>query len=225
MKRRLGSSLVAVILLLGASLKGVESAFLHPKLKAKEVSVKRVVMVPPVVILSKQGVKGKEEMGKEEEEANSTLASGVAAALIHSGLAVESPFTEDYLKDNNEVRYAVADVQRKFDEIAPQLFKKPKDVRKGRFSLGDQVAVLNSKGNADALVVVRSQGVKETKGKSFMTGGLVGMALSGNATYRSHVALVDAKTGDILFLGDYISVGLPKDKVFEKSFRSISVGQ
>jgi len=117
----------------------------------------------------------------------------------------------------------VADVQKRFDDIAPKLYKKPKDVRKGRFSLGDQVAVLNSKGAEDALVIVRSEGLKETKGKSFMTGGLVGMALSKNATFRTHVAVVDAKNGDILFLGEYISSGLPKDKLFEKSFKSLRV--
>ena len=57
-----------------------------------------------------------------------------------------------------------------------------------------------------------------------MTGGLVGMAMSGNPKYRSHVALVDAKTGDVLFLGDYFSSGLPNDKLLDKSFRSISTG-
>ncbi len=72
------------------------------------------------------------------------------------------------------------------------------------------------------IVIIRAEGLKQTKGKSFMTGGLIGMALSKNATFRSHVALVDAKTGDVLFLGDYVSSGLPKDKVFEKSFRSIA---
>jgi hypothetical protein len=171
--------------------------------------------------MTKHGVKGTEGMGKEAEEANTEMNAGVSAALTARGFSVETPFTEDALKSNDELRYAVADVQRRFDEIAIQLYKKHKDVRKGRFTLGDSVAVLNTKGTADALVIVRATGEKETKGKSFMTGGLIGMAMSGNATFQSRVALVDAKNGDILFLGDYISSGLPKEKTYEKSFGNI----
>ena len=73
------------------------------------------------------------------------------------------------------------------------------------------------------MVIIRADGTKQTKGKSFMTGGLMGMALSGKATFKSRVALVDAKSGDILFLGDYLSAGIPKDKTYEKSFKSIPV--
>jgi hypothetical protein len=223
MKHRISYMLVAGLLLSAASAQGVE--FLHPKLKAKEANVRTVVVLPSIVKMTKQGVKGAEGMAKEEEEATGALASSVSAALTKSGLSVETPFTEEALKNNNELKYAVADVQRKFDEIAPQLYGKPKDVRKGRFSLGDMVAVLNSKGTADALVIIRSDAQKQTKGRSFMTGGLVGMALSGSATFVSRVVLVDAKNGDILFLGNYISSGIPKETLFEKSFRSISAAK
>jgi hypothetical protein len=220
MRPKISYLLVAGLLLLAAPAQGYE--FLHPKLKAKEVNVRTVVVLPSIVKMTKQGVKGAEGMAKEEEEATSALASGVAAALTKSGLSVETPFTEEALNNNNELKYALADVQRKFDEIAPQLYRKPKDVRKGRFSLGDMVAVLNSKGSADALVIVRADAQKQTKGRSFMTGGLAGMAFSGSATFITHVVLVDAKNGDILFLGNYISRGIPKDKAFEKGFQSIS---
>ncbi|MBZ5671805.1 MAG: hypothetical protein LAO04_19020 [Acidobacteriia bacterium] len=220
MTRRISYMLVVILLISSALATAVE--FLHPKLKGKEISIRNVVVLPPIVKMTKQGVKGAEGMAKEEEEAAGTIASGVTAGLTGSGLSVESPFTEEALRDNNELKYAVADVQRKFDEIAPQLYKKPKDIRKGRFSLGDMVAVLNSKGTADALVIIRSDGQKQTKGKAFMTGGLVGMATSGKATFISRVALVDAKNGDILYLANYITSGIPNNKAFDKSFRSLS---
>jgi hypothetical protein len=199
--------------------------FLHPKLKAKEIKVQNVAVLPPVVTMTKHGVKGVEGMAKEEEEAAGGIGSSVAAALRDTGLSVETPFTDEALKDNNELKYAVADVQRKFDEIAPQLYRKPKDIRKGRFTLGDMVAVLNSKGTSDALVIIRSDGQKQTKGKAFMTGGLVGMAAAGKATFISHVVLVDAKNGDVLYLANYITSGLPKDKAFDKSFQSLARGK
>jgi hypothetical protein len=220
MTRRISQMLVVTLLVFSALATAGE--FLHPKLKGKEITIRNVVVLPPIVKMTKQGVKGAEGMAKEEEEAAGTIASGVSAALTDSGLTVETPFTEEALKDNNELKYAVADVQRKFDEIAPQLYRKPKDIQKGRFSLGDMVAVLNSKGTADALVFIRSDGQKQTKGKAFMTGGLVGMATAGKATFISRVVLVDAKNGDVLYLSNYISSGLPKDKTFAKSFRSLS---
>jgi hypothetical protein len=223
MKRELGYLLIAGLLISATSALAVE--FLHPKLKSKEVSVQNLVVLPPIVKLTKQGVRGAEGMAKEEEEAAGGLASSVSAALKDTGLSVETPFTDEALKDNNELKYAVADVQRKFDEVAPQLYKKPKDIRKGRFSLGDMVAVLNSKGTANALVIIRSDGTKQTKGKAFMTGGLVGMAASGKATFVSRVALVDAKNGDVLYLAVYVTSGIPKDKAFDKSFRSLSKGK
>ena len=146
--------------------------------------------------------------------------------MTNRGLKVESPFTEEALKDNDELKYAVADVQKRFDEIAGELYKKHKDIRKGRFTLGDSVAVLNTTGTAQALVILRSTGVQLTKGKAYMSGGLLGMALgSKKPTYQSRVALVDAKNGDILFLGEYTTDGLPKDKTYDKSFQNIPVGK
>ena len=220
MIRRISYLLTAAHLIFSASVKG-QYVILGPKLKSQEVKVHNLYVLPPIVNMTKQGVKGSEGMGKEEEDAAGTVGTSVSAALKATGLTAETPFTEDALKDNNDLKYAVADVQKKFDEIAPQLYKKPKDVRKGRFTLGDMVAALNSKGTADALVMVRSDGVKQTKGKAFMSGGLVGMATSGKATFTTRVALVDAKSGDILYLCTYITSGLPSDKAFDKSFKKI----
>ena len=223
MIRRLRYSTVAVVMLLFVSAQA--SDFVSHRLKAKEANIKSVVLLPPIVNENKRGVKGVEGMGKEADTAATELASGVAAALTSCGFSVERPFTEEALKGNDELKYALADVQKRFDDIAPQLYEHHKDVRMGRFTLGDLVAVLNTKGTADALVIVRATGSMETKGKSFMTGGLLGMAMSGTPTFRSTVALVDAKNGDILFLGDYISRGLPKDKTYEKSFKNIPVSK
>ncbi|MDR3677136.1 MAG: hypothetical protein P4N24_16720 [Acidobacteriota bacterium] len=193
--------------------------YLHPKVKAKEIKIQKVVALPPIVSMTKQGVKGSEGMSKEEDEASVGFASRVSADLTSSGLSVEAPFTEEALKGNDELKYALADVQKKYDELAPKLYRKPKDVRKARFSLGDMVAVLNSKGTADALVIVRSQGVKMTKGKGMLTGGLIGLATTKNPTFTTYVVIVDAKNGDVLYLDEFLTSGIPKDKVFDKSFK------
>lgn len=197
--------------------------FVNPRLKGKEVTIGAVIMLPPIVDVTKHGVKGAQGMGKEADQDTTEMASGVEKALTDRGISVQNPFTQEALESNEELRTAMADVQKRFDEIADQLYKKHKDVRKGRFTLGDSVAILNTKGTADALVIIRASGNQETKSKAFMTGGLLGMAMAGKPTFQSRVALVDAKNGDILFLGDYVSEGLPKDKAYEKSFQAIPV--
>jgi hypothetical protein len=205
-----------------AAAQSMERTYFHPKLRDKEISVNRLVILPPAIQVSKQGVKGQEGMGEESEKATANFAVEVAAALTEKGASVETPFTVEALKANDELRSALADVQRQFDEVSAKLFAKKKDVKKGRFTVGDGVAVLNTKGDADALVVVRAVGVQDTAGKAFMKGGLLGMAMThGKVQYRSRVALVDAKNGDILFLGDYMSWGSPGTKLLEKSFKKL----
>ncbi len=121
MIRRISCLLVMALLI--STVSGLALEWMHPKLKGKEVKVQKLLLLPPIVKMTKQGVKGAEGMAKEEEDAAGALGSGVAAALKDTGLSVETPFTEEALKDNNELKYAVADVQRKFDEISPQLYR------------------------------------------------------------------------------------------------------
>jgi hypothetical protein len=220
-------SLVSFVILVSpteAAAQDRERTYFHPKLQAKETLVNRLVILPPAVDVSKQGVKGQEGMGQESEKATANFSTEVVAALRERGASVENPFTEEALKGDDELRSALADVQRRFDDVASKMFNKKKDVKKGRFSLGDGVAVLNSKGDEDALVIVRAVGTQETTGKAIMKRGLVGMALThGKIAYHSRVALVDARNGDVLFLGDYDSWGSPGTKLLQKSFKKLPV--
>jgi hypothetical protein len=217
--------LVPAKAVIAAEIPGQEKTYLHPKIKAKEVSLRKLVILPPSVQVAKQGVKGQEGLGEEAEKATAKFTIEVTAALNERGASVETPFTEEALSANDELKSALADVQRQFDEVAPKMFDKKKDVKKGRFSVGDGVALLNTKGDADAFVIVRAVGAQETNGKTFMKRGLIGLALThGKTQYRSKVALVDAKNGDVLFLGDYFSWDSPGSKLLEKSFKELPVG-
>lgn len=214
-------SFMFTMLLASSVLSATEKDYLNPKLKEHEASVKIAVVLPAHVDMEKHGVKGVSGMGQESDEAARQVAFEVAKALANRGVTIDKTFTEEALKNNEDLRLAMADVQQRFDQIEPQLFKKEKDVKKGRFTLGDSVAVLNPTGKTDAFVIVRAVGAKETKSKAFMTGGLIGMAAAGEATFRTRVAIVDAKNGDILFVGDFESRGLPSEKVYEHSFKKI----
>ena len=195
--------------------------YLHAKLKAKEVRVQRIILLPVVVDVAKQGVKGGEGMGEEADKSKVDLGSVIATAPTSLGFSVEAPFSEEALRGNDELKYMVANVQSEFDQLSPRLFDKKKDVRKGRCSLGDIVASLNTKGDADAVLFVRSQGTKQTKGRGFLGGGLIGMMSSGAINYHTWIALVDASSGDLLFLSETTSRNLPKEKVLMKGFKKI----
>jgi hypothetical protein len=173
-------------------------------------------MLPPIVELPKQ--EGVDGAGAAGREAADEIGSGVYEALTARGMSVANPFTADAFRKNGQLEDAVAGVQRKFDEVAKELYKKPKDVPEGRFTLGDSVGTLNTTGNADALVIVRSKGFK-SKAKAFLLGGLVGLAMS----FDSWVGVIDARTGDILYLSDFQSTGIPKAKIYEKAFQKIPV--
>lgn len=203
-----------------------DKTYLHPKLKDKEVVLRKFVVLPPEIEVNKSGVKGQEGMGEEAEKAVGNFSIEVAAALKEKGGDVETPFTDEILDSNDELKTALGDVRRRFDDAAPKIFEKEKDVKKGRFALGDEVAVLNIKGDADAFVIVHAAGVQETATKAFMKGGLLGMALTkGKVLYKTRVALVDARNGDILLLGEYLSWGTPGSKLFENSFKQLTIKQ
>ena len=95
--------------------------------------------------------------------------------------------------------------------------KKPKDVKKGRFTLGDEVLNLNLDKTTDAIVFVRGQGQKLTKGKSTFSI----LTLSLNLPYLMlTIGIVDAHTGDVLVFATPVAIAdvtSPDDKRLRKA--------
>ncbi len=170
---------------------------LHPQLKSKEKVVRQALILPPKVELAKQGMKGAEGMLKESEEVAARLSQVVAKEMSGKKIkTLDSPFTDAALAENQEMKYALADLQARFDELLPKLRKKSKDVKQGRFTLGDAVASLNPSGAADVLVLIRASGSALTKGKTAF-GILVGGATMSSLFVS--LALIDARTGEVLY--------------------------
>jgi len=96
---------------------------------------------------------------------------------------IQNPFGADCGQNTPRWALCSVDVQKRFDVVSKQLFKKHKNVRKGRFTLVDVVAVLDAKGSKNALVIIRAIGNKKAKTKAFMTGGLYEKARSSKATF------------------------------------------
>jgi hypothetical protein len=171
---------------------------LHPKLEKKEKAVKTVLLLPAKVELTKSGMKGGEGMLKESEQVAEALPKLIIAALQKKGYTViEDPFTPQALSENNDLKFALADIQNRYDVMGQQLHRKPKDVKKGRYTMGDEVSKINPDGKADTLVFVRASGNKNTGGKKAF-GLLLGNAAMVVDVMLVSISLVDAQTGEVL---------------------------
>jgi hypothetical protein len=170
--------------------------YVNPKLKHH--MVRAIVVLPAKVEVSKAGIKGAEPMIKESETLALQLNEIVSAILSARGMrvsnlgAASTPVVEHA---SSVGAFATADVQSRYDAVAVQLDRKPKDVRKGRYSLGDEITAFRPDTQADTLVFIRSSGVMLTGGKKAFGWMVAGPKTHGNLT---RIALVDARSGDVL---------------------------
>jgi hypothetical protein len=197
------------LLLLCALLFTQESAraqYLHPKLDTKQSVVRNVVILPSKVEIVKQGVKGTESMIEESEQVSSAVTEMVAQALQNKRINVlSSPFTNLTSDGSADQKYVLADIQGRYDALLPKMVKKPKDVKKGRFSLGDEVLSLNVDKSADAIIFIRGQGTKLTKGKQVFS-ILNPFSLSFPYIFIT-IGIVDARTGEVLAFAKPLAIG------------------
>ncbi len=227
--RRRRASVGVVLATLSLSWAVAAGQFEHPDLKSGKAAVRTVLVLPPKVTVAKSGVKGQESLIEEAQKVEAALPAIVTKVLQGKGCKVlQNPFEPQALEKDSDLKYALADLQGRFDVLSEQLNRKPKDVRNGRFTLGDEVTKFNPGASADALVFVRGEGVITTGGKkAFATvfGGLAGAAASANHIFVN-VAVVDARTGAILYYskafvtGDFVKEPEHMTNPIEKSFKN-----
>lgn len=195
-------SLLLLILLSAVAQSSPRAQYLHPRLRSREVNLRTALILPPVVSIQREGMKGATSMIRESEEVGAGLSEIVSAALREKQISATSePFSAAALSETGELKYVLADIQKRYDRLEPLLLKKAKDVGNGRFSLGDEVAKLDANDSADALVFIRASGTKLTTGKK-----LYGIFVPGSGLWSRlsvSLAIVDSKTGDILFLAKF----------------------
>src|SRR5215216_3080493 len=123
-----------VVLLTVSGSHPVRAQFLHPKIKSKETTIRRVVVLPAKVNVVRDSMKGPEGMAAESDELSVRVEKMVAEVLSKKkNVTTLAPSAE------GDAKYNVADFQAKFDELLPKIMKKRSDVKKGRFSMGDEV--------------------------------------------------------------------------------------
>lgn len=213
--------LFAVAFLLAVS---AQAQFEHPDLKTGKKHVNSMLMLPVHVEITRVSMKGPEPMIEESRQVEQTLTPVISEVIHKLGCKVDdSALTPKMLQDDAELRYVVDDLQKQFDSTTSEMVRKSKDVRKGRFSLGDNVLKLPSGEKVDALVFVRASGQVLTGGKKAF-----GFLVGGNVydVVQILIGVVDSKSGDVLYFSRPVMLkNLAKDpadtrKGIEKSFKN-----
>jgi hypothetical protein len=161
-------------------------------------------------------MKGPEGMAAESDDLSARVEKMVAEVLLKekhvnalAGSGVTSTDTTNGTAGASLQRYDIADFQTKFDDLLPKIMKKRSDVKKGRFSMGDEVLNLNLEKSADAILFIRGEGKKLTGGKTAFT-----LLVGGVPAYlRLQIGIVDARNGDVLLYTDPIFAGDPTTAV------------
>jgi hypothetical protein len=197
--------------------------FLHPKIKSNESKIRNVVILPAKVSVVRDSMKGPEGMAAESEDISARVEKMVAEALAQKHVTTLSGPAASAAQDGAQQKYTIADIQTRFDDLLPKVIKKRSDVKKGRFTMGDEVLNLNLDKSADAIIFIRGQGQKLTSGKKAFTLLVGGMP----AFLKLQIGIVDARTGEVLLYTDPILVGDPTTavdrlrKALEKSFKKL----
>lgn len=223
-KKRALILVLATLLLIGFSSHSIHAQFLHPKIKSKETTIRTVVVFPAKVNVVRDSMKGPEGMAAESDELSARVEKMIAEVFSkQKNVTTLSPPSAASGQGDAQPNYNVADFQTKFDDLLPKIMKKRSDVKKGRFTMGDEVLNLNLEKSTDAIVFIRGEGKKLTGGKTAFT-----LLVGGVPAYlRLQIGIVDARNGDVLLYTDPIFGGDPTTaidrlrKALEKSLKKL----
>ena len=216
---------LATLLFIGFS-SPIHAQFLHPKIQKKETTIRTVVVLPAKVNVVRDSMKGPEGMAAESEELSARAEKTIAEVLSkQKNVKTLSPPTVASAQGDAQPNYNVADFQTKFDDLLPKIMKKRSDVKKGRFTMGDEVLNLNLDKDTDAIVFIRGEGKKLTGGKTAFT-----VLVGGVPAYlKLMIGIVDARTGEVLLYTDPTFGGDPTTaidrlrKAMEKGLKKLPV--
>ncbi|MBZ5694248.1 MAG: hypothetical protein LAN36_02680 [Acidobacteriia bacterium] len=193
------------LLAIASSASLAQAQFAHPDLKSGKIVVHKLLILPAHATVTKSGMKGSEGLIEESRIVENALPGLISQALQAKGCTVlGNVLAPAALEKDPDLKYAVADIEGHFETIHTHVEQKPKDVRTGRYTMGDEVANFSPGAAADALVFARASGVLTTGGKKAFAA-----VVGGNASdfVVMDVTVVDSQTGNVLFYTDSISRG------------------
>jgi hypothetical protein len=202
----------------------VEAQYLHPKVAEKKETIRSAVILPAKVEIVKESAKGQEMMVAESANISGSVTEAVGQTLQKKKITVApNPFEAAAMDETR--KYTLADIQTRYDALLPKLVNKSKDIKKARFTLGDEVMLLNVHKDADVLVFIRGQGRMFTKGKTAFS--LINIFNLDFPFAQITVGVVDAHSGEVLaFTKPMSASSVLKDKkalnkMVEKSLKKL----
>ncbi|MGA2570463.1 MAG: hypothetical protein ABSF23_08075, partial [Terracidiphilus sp.] len=169
-RRRMLLALVAALfLLLSAPVLSAAWSSSQQKLRSGKFHVHSACMMPPRALVVRFGFKGAKELPAEGDNWAKALEAFVETHLKVSGITImqaSDPLSSGASDD--ELRQVLFQIEEKFNAVSKQLGRKPGEVAKAAYTLGDQAAMLPCSADSDLLVFVR--GVDNTP-PGLMSGG------------------------------------------------------
>jgi len=180
--------------------------FLHPKISKKETTIRNVVILPAKVNVVRDSMKGPEGMAQESDNLSGRVEKMLADVLEkQKHVKILNTTAQASGEGDAQQRYSIADFQSKFDDLLPRIMKKRSDVKKARFTMGDEVLNLNLDKSADAIIFIRGNGQKQTGGKTAFR-----LMVGGPGEYLMlRIGVIDARTGEVLVYTDPTLEGDP----------------
>jgi hypothetical protein len=189
-------SLVAAVILAPAAVAVTPSwSYEAAKITKGEFAIHTACMMPATGKLTRIGMKGQEGMAKESQEWSDALENLVEAHLKTANVEMIPALSAGTSSASaDEIQQVVLQIAEKYNGVSAQIDRKPKDIGKARFTLGDEVALLPCAAKADVLVFVTAEGQVTTGGKKAMS-----LLVGGAVPYASLIlTMADAKTGEIV---------------------------
>lgn len=202
----------------------VKAQYLHPKITEKKVTIRSAAILPAKVEITKESAKGSEMMVAESADISHKVVDAVSQALQQKKITVAANSFDPAAMDDGR-KYQLADIQSRYDALLPKLQNKSKDIKKARFTLGDEVMLLNVHKDADVLVFIRGAGRVFTKGKTAFS--IINIFSFDFPFALITVGLVDARSGEVLaFTKPLTASKVLKDqkslnKMIEKSLKKL----
>jgi hypothetical protein len=183
------------------------SFYVQHKVQSRQFPIRSACFMPPAAQLTKLGMKNAALLVKESNDWADALQTLVESHLKSDGIAIDvatNPLTSG--ASGTEIQQVINQIQQKYSSVSALMDKKPGEIAKSAYTLGDQVAMLPCSATSDVLVFVRAAGTAATENREAVS-ALIGGPTSG-ATFI--VAMADAKTGEIVglirvrLIGDFL---------------------
>ena len=191
--------------------------YMTPEYARAEFRPKTMVLIPPRAEVTKNKVTSTEQM----IEAGSVLEDATSLALKEQfgelGYEIRILSVDEVIADP-ELQLMVRNLNERYDADLAQVLKKRKDVRKRRFSFGDEARILAARLGAEAIIVGRIQASGATGGQmamSFLIGGSSGYA-------AMSLGIIAGDNGDLEAFFNDIDNGMSPAQITEQPLETMA---